>query len=87
MGRQLDTEHVAGADHPRHVGDVRVQALADREVSELGGELVLVAAPECVVVVADVRVEAMHEQTGASAGRRVAGQQRRPLGSGPRGTP
>ena len=29
--RQLDAEHVAGADHPRHVRDVGVEALADLE--------------------------------------------------------
>ena len=35
---QLDAEHVAGADHPRDVGEVREEALPDRQRLELAGE-------------------------------------------------
>jgi hypothetical protein len=73
----LEIQHVARPDHPRHVGDVRVQALPHLEPLELAGEVVRLAAAEGVVVVAEVVVEAMDEKPRTCALLRVERQEGR----------
>ena len=74
---QLDAEHVARADHPGDVRHVREQALPHLERVQLAGQVVVVAATERVVVVAEVVVEAIHEQARPRTLGEIGRQQRR----------
>ena len=61
-------------DHPRDVRDVREEALAEVELVELPLEIVRVAAAERVVVVPEVRVEAVDLEPRSRPPRGSAGR-------------
>ena len=84
---QRHSEHLPSTKHPGHVGDVAEEAQADRKLLEAGVELVVLAAPERVVVVAEQVVEAVNDAPGLRAVGQRLGAAAPASGAALRGTP